>query len=272
MSIAGNLSVLENAAGQVSITNTTPSTSTTTGALTVSGGVGIAGGMFVAGVITATNLNITGAVTATSIYIGAYSVSTASALTAQYFGSSLGTAGTLNFATGTTATLVGNILTIQATASGGGTTLPSQSGQSGKYLTTDGTNLSWGTVSGGSGGSISGTTSSIVWSIDGSGYIPPTGDKTAIIVPFDCYVTQATVIANNTGSALIYVSTSTVSSWPSKTLISTSSITLSNVQSLQISTSTWTNTVLARGQLIVASLQTVSTFTFLTLSLSVVRT
>lgn len=33
-----------------------------------------------------------------------------------------------------------------------GTTLPSQSGNSGKYLTTDGSNLSWGTVAGGGGG------------------------------------------------------------------------------------------------------------------------
>jgi len=36
------------------------------------------------------------------------------------------------------------------TVSGGGTSLPSQTGESGKYLTTDGTNLSWATVSGGS--------------------------------------------------------------------------------------------------------------------------
>jgi hypothetical protein len=35
------------------------------------------------------------------------------------------------------------------TVSGGGTSLPSQTGESGKYLTTDGTNLSWATVSGG---------------------------------------------------------------------------------------------------------------------------
>ncbi|MEO9145100.1 MAG: hypothetical protein ABI237_06035 [Ginsengibacter sp.] len=39
---------------------------------------------------------------------------------------------------------------VWSAASGGGTTIPSQSGNSGKYLTTDGTVLSWGTVSGGS--------------------------------------------------------------------------------------------------------------------------
>ena len=36
---------------------------------------------------------------------------------------------------------------------GGGTTLPSQSGQDGKFLTTDGSDLSWATVSGSDGGS-----------------------------------------------------------------------------------------------------------------------
>jgi len=270
MSIASNLSFLQNSLGQVLITNTQSSISTTTGALQVSGGVGISGGLVVAGVITATNLQISGVFTASNIYIGSYLVSTATALTVQYFNSNLGTAGTLNFATGTTATLVGGVLTIQATGISG-TTLPSQFGNSGKYLTTDGTNLSWGTVSGGGGGSVSGTTSSIVWSIDGSGYIPPTGDKTVIVVPYDCYVTNATVIGNTTGTALINVSTSTVSTWPSRTLISSSTISLSNVQTLQITTSSWSNTVLMKGQLILASLQTVNTFTFLTLSLFIVK-
>jgi hypothetical protein len=43
---------------------------------------------------------------------------------------------------------------------GGGTTLPSQTGNNGKYLTTDGANLSWGTVSGtGNGGGVTGLSS-----------------------------------------------------------------------------------------------------------------
>lgn len=37
---------------------------------------------------------------------------------------------------------------VAAAGGGGGTTLPDQAGNSGKYLTTDGTNLSWGSVSG----------------------------------------------------------------------------------------------------------------------------
>jgi len=48
---------------------------------------------------------------------------------------------------------VGTGLSIDAngilTSSGGGTALPSQSGNSGKYLTTNGTSVSWGTIVGG---------------------------------------------------------------------------------------------------------------------------
>ena len=40
------------------------------------------------------------------------------------------------------------------TISSGGTSLPAQTGNSGKYLTTDGSNLSWATVSGGGGASL----------------------------------------------------------------------------------------------------------------------
>lgn len=46
---------------------------------------------------------------------------------------------------------------------GGGTSLPDQSGNSGKYLTTDGSALSWATVSGGGGGS--GTVTSVAMSV-----------------------------------------------------------------------------------------------------------
>jgi hypothetical protein len=51
---------------------------------------------------------------------------------------------------GTTITISGAGV-ISATSTGGGTTLPTQSGNSGKYLTTNGTALSWGTPGGGGG-------------------------------------------------------------------------------------------------------------------------
>ena len=96
--------------GSIILANTTATASTTTGALQVAGGIGVGGDMYIGGVATATNF-----------YVGPWAVSTASALTIQGFGSTLGTAGTINFATGTTATLVGGVVTIQATATGADT-------------------------------------------------------------------------------------------------------------------------------------------------------
>jgi hypothetical protein len=229
MSIASNLSLLENSAGQVSITNNTISASTNTGALTVAGGVGIAGGAYVGGTVTATNFILNG-----------YQVSTGTVLPVQYIGNAIGagTANTLNFGTGTTVSLSNGILTLQVPASVA---------------------------------SATGSTATFNWTIDGGGLVPAIGDKAVMLVPFNCYVTQATVVGNAAGSALIYVSTGTVAGWPTRTLISSSTINLSSVQTLQVNTASWTNTVLSSGQLIVANLQSVSGFTFLTVSLTVVK-
>jgi hypothetical protein len=120
------------------------------------------------------------------------------------------------------------------------------------------------------------TTASLInsefgWAIDGAGFSPSLGDKAVMVVPFNCYITSATVIANTTGSALIYISTSTVATWPARTAISGSTINLVNASYIQINTASWTNTLLTTGQLLLASLQTVNTVTFLTISLQVTK-
>ena len=219
-------------AGGVLVNSTVSSTSTATGALQVRGGVGIGG-----------NLNVGGTVTATSIYVNGYAVSTSTgggSLSVQYIGTPIGagTASTLNFGTGTTATLVNGVLTLQ---------VPTPTA------------------------SAAGQQTTFYWTIDGGGLIPSIGDKTIIQVPFNCYVTQATVVGNTTGSALIYVSTASVASWPSRTLISSSTINLSSSQTLQVNTASWTGTTLGAGTLILASLQSVSGFTFLSLSLTAIK-
>jgi len=107
MSIANNLSVLENAAGQVIVTNTTPSNSSATGALTVAGGVGVGGSISVGG-----GISVSGVFTATNIYVNGYAVSTGTNI--QSAGSILGPAATLNFSTGTVVSLNNGVLTIQS--------------------------------------------------------------------------------------------------------------------------------------------------------------
>ena len=77
---------------------------------------------------------------------------------------------------GTTITITGGVIS----SSGGGTTLPSQTGNSGKYLTTDGSNLSWGTVSG--GGSFTGGTVANATTFQSSVTFSP---STSIIGDFD---------------------------------------------------------------------------------------
>ena len=64
-------------------------------------------------------------------------------------GTTLNTGETIKIAggTGITTAVSGDTITVTAA---GGDTLPSQTSNSGKYLTTDGTDLSWGTVAGGS--------------------------------------------------------------------------------------------------------------------------
>jgi hypothetical protein len=96
------------------------------------------------------------------------------------------------------------------TASGGGTTLPSQTGNNGKYLTTDGSALSWGTVAGGGG---SGLSARITASVTISS-IGPLSASSATIVGFKSYSLLS--IETSTASwVTIYSSTASIrNDWP----------------------------------------------------------
>ena len=91
----------------ITISNTSTAISNTSGALQVSGGVGVAGNIY-----------------ANAVYSNGYAVSTstASAITIQLNGTTLGVPTTINFSTGTTASIVGNVVTVQATAISGSAT------------------------------------------------------------------------------------------------------------------------------------------------------
>ena len=137
MSVASKLSTLENALGQVSIINSTPSVSSTTGALTVTGGVGIQGSVNVGANLTAVgNMTVNGAITATNFFLGSFALVTATNVNVQFNAASLGTINTLNFTTGTTATLSGGVLNVTTVDLNFGTNLQNAvSGQTVVYST-----------------------------------------------------------------------------------------------------------------------------------------
>jgi len=165
---------------QVVITNTTTSTSTTTGALVVTGGVGVGGGMFVGGTVTAASIT-----------------AQASAATTASTVASVGYMGLPQNATGTTTltmsdagkhiyvTTAGQTITIPAAASVAypiGTTITFIAGASATTvliaITTDTLRLAGGTSTGtrtlaangiATAVKVSGTSSSGVWYINGTG-------------------------------------------------------------------------------------------------------
>jgi len=133
--------------------------------------------------------------------------------------------------TGKQATLISgtNIKTINGTSilgsgditisGGGGTSLPTQTGNSGKYLSTDGTTLSWSTVAGGGGGGTTTnklslgvglvTTSDIIRTIPNN--ITPAntqeyfGNATAVDATYTVVAARAkSVAAGNSGEVYIY--------------------------------------------------------------------
>ena len=95
------------------------------------------------------------------------------------------------------------------TSGGAGTVLPTQTGNSGKYLTTDGSALSWGTVSGGGGGVSS------VASADGSVTVTTVSGAVDLSVAVAASTTNVICqVRNTTGSTLtkgtaVYISGAT---------------------------------------------------------------
>jgi hypothetical protein len=74
---------------------------------------------------------------------------------------------------------------------GGGTSLPNQAGNSGKYLTTDGSALAWGTVSGGGSGTVTSVAMSVPTGLTVSGS-PITTDGTLAVTYASGYAIPTT--------------------------------------------------------------------------------
>jgi hypothetical protein len=83
---------------------------------------------------------------------------------------------------------------------GGGTSLPDQTGNSGKYLTTDGSALSWATVSAGGGGTVTSVAMSVPTGLTVSGS-PITTDGTLAVSYTAGYAIPTTASQTNWNTA-----------------------------------------------------------------------
>ncbi len=124
--------------------------------------------------------------------------------------------------------------------------------------------------------SASMATASITFIIDGGGAVPTTGVKGDLLIPFACTITQATMQADQSGSAVIDIwkKTYTLDSPPTvaNTITASALPTLSSHQSSQDSTLTGWTTSIAAGDMLRFNLNSVSTCQRITLTLKVTKT
>lgn len=115
-------------------------------------------------------------------------------------------------------------------------------------------------------------TNSLVFVIDGGGDEIEAGIKGDLYVPFAATITGATLIGDDTGSAVVEVWRSQTPPPTSAGLISGTALTLSSAQSAQIGTSGWSSLALAAGDFLRINVVSASTVTRLTVMLHVTRT
>jgi len=110
----------------------------------------------------------------------------------------------------------------------------------------------------------------IVMVIDGSGSVPSTGTYASVSINVSCTITSATLIADQSGSAVVDVLKSTYANFPTTASITASAKpTLSSAQKETDSTLTgWTKTITA-GDVLQVALNSVTTCTRLVLSIGV---
>lgn len=144
--------------------------------------------------------------------------------------------GTLDFTSSSTTLTVANNATVSGTNTGDQTLnslLPSQTGNSGKVLQTDGSNPSWSDNYGTFG-----------ITIDGAGNVITTGFKQYLIVPYNCVVIGWYIIANAVGSCVIDVWKDVTIPTSGDSITGTEKPTLTGQQTNSDSSlSTWTTTV-----------------------------
>jgi hypothetical protein len=119
---------------------------------------------------------------------------------------------------------------------------------------------------------LTGTLSSVTFIIDGGLTVPGTGSKGFIEIPFACTITGARLAADASGSCVVDIKKATYSG-----LFSTSSIcasakpTLSSARKAQDTTLTGWTTAVAAGDWLEFNLDSITTITRLSVSLSLLR-
>jgi hypothetical protein len=118
-------------------------------------------------------------------------------------------------------------------------------------------------------------TASITYIIDGGGSAITTGIKGDLEIPFDCTINQVTMLADQTGSAVVDIWKDTYANFPptdADSITASAVPTISSATKSQDATLTgWTTTVTA-GNILRFNVDSASTITRLTISLKVTRT
>ena len=122
------------------------------------------------------------------------------------------------------------------------------------------------------GGDVLALPDAIEFVIDGGGSAITTGVKGFLEIPFNCTIQRVTLLADQSGSIVVDVQTSTYAGFPTTSSIAASDLpTLSSAQKGQDSTLTGWSTSLAAGSIIAFKVNSAATVTRVTVSLAVVR-
>lgn len=114
---------------------------------------------------------------------------------------------------------------------------------------------------------------SIVCVIDGGGAAITTGVKGDIRIPFACTILEWTLLADQTGSAVVEISKATLANWPTVSVITASAKpTLSSARKNSSTTLTGWTTAVAAGDVLQIGVNSASTVQRVVLNLRVRRT
>ena len=145
--------------------------------------------------------------------------------------------------------------------------LPSQTGNAGKYLSTDGVDAFWATLS---------STAAIGYTIDGDGDVITTGElKPGLQIPFAATIESVTLLADQTGSIVVDIWKDSYANYPptvADSICGSAKPTLSSAIKSEDTTLTgWTKTI-AAGDILLFNVDSATTVQRVTLILKVTKT